>query len=279
MTVKLYETHSHTPLCKHAHGLPLQYAEQAYSKGLAGLIVTCHNPMPDGFSAPVRMLVEEFDQYLQIIDDALQSMQGRLEVHTGLEADFYPGYESWLEQQLSSFDFAYVLGSVHPQIPEYRKRYWTGDALDYQRTYFRLLADAAETQLFDCLSHPDLVKNETPESWNEQQILPDICRALDRIAQTGVAMEINTSGANKAIPQINPFPAMLKEMCVRDIPVVIGSDAHVPGRVADGFLEALDLAEEAGYAEITYVLHHECHLVSIRDARQAFQTTSRQVSS
>ena len=30
----LYETHSHTPLCKHAVGLPGEYAEVAHAAGL-----------------------------------------------------------------------------------------------------------------------------------------------------------------------------------------------------------------------------------------------------
>ena len=47
----VYESHSHTPLCKHAFGQPTEYAAVAEQRGLQGLIVTCHNPMPDGFSA------------------------------------------------------------------------------------------------------------------------------------------------------------------------------------------------------------------------------------
>ena len=46
----LYETHMHTPLCKHAAGEPEDYAEVAQRRGLKGIIVTCHNPAPDGFS-------------------------------------------------------------------------------------------------------------------------------------------------------------------------------------------------------------------------------------
>ena len=46
----LYESHCHTPLCKHAHGLPIDYAAVALRRGLKGLIVTCHCPLPDGTS-------------------------------------------------------------------------------------------------------------------------------------------------------------------------------------------------------------------------------------
>src|SRR5262245_57678986 len=114
MTRLLYETHSHTPLCKHAVGQPEEYAAIAAERGLNGILVTCHNPMPDGFSADVRMSVDELDEYVDLVARARDVWQGRVDVRLGLEADYFAGYEPWLEKQLSSCDFHYVLGSVHP---------------------------------------------------------------------------------------------------------------------------------------------------------------------
>ena len=42
-----------------------------------------------------------------------------------------------------------MLGSVHPQTAEFRQQYWKGEPVELQRIYFQLLADAAETGLFD----------------------------------------------------------------------------------------------------------------------------------
>ena len=88
------------------------------------------------------------------------------------------------------------------QVPEYRTRFFRGDWFDYQQTYFQHLAESAETGLYDTLAHPDLVKNESPTDWHFERIRPFIERALDRIAKTGVAMELNTSGLQKAIRQL-----------------------------------------------------------------------------
>lgn len=253
----LYETHCHTPLCKHAIGEPSEYAAVAEERGLRGLIVTCHNPMPDGYSAHLRMSVDEFDEYVDLIARTREEWQGRVDVRLGLECDFFPGYESWVEQQLQSAEFHYVLGSVHPQVDEFKVRFPINVPTELHRTYFSLLADAAETGMFDAISHPDLIKNETPEDWRPDEIMDDICRALDRIAATGVAMELNTSGALKRIREMNPFPAMLREMRARDIPVVIGADAHLPQRVGDRFLPALDLLSECGYSEVQVFLDRQ----------------------
>jgi len=272
-STKLYETHSHTPLCKHALGDPEEYALAAQRRGLAGLTVTCHNPMPDGFSSRVRMGVDEFEIYLELVDRARRAMAGEIDVLLGIEADYFPGYESWLERQIHSADFHYVIGSVHPQIPEFRERFHHGDDFRFQQTYFRMLADAAETGLFDCISHPDLVKNHTLPNWDRGRIMPDVQRALDRIQAAGVAMEINTSGANKTIPEMNPFPAMLREMCLREIPIVIGADAHEPERVGDRFLQALHLARQAGYESIQYFVRREPQVVAIADAEAQLRRT------
>ena len=82
-------------------------------------------------------------------------------------------------------------------------------------------------------------------------------------------MELNTSGLNKVVAEMNPFPAMLVEMCAREIPVVIGADAHQPSRVADGFRAALDLLTDAGYREVSLFLDRTRTVISIESARQS----------
>lgn len=132
--------------------------------------------------------------------------------------------------------------------------------------YFEHLAQAAETGLFDTIAHPDLVKNESPADWNFARIQPDIEQALDRIAATGVAMELNTSGLNKTHPEMNPGPAMLALMRARNIPVVIGADAHRPARVGDNYAAALGHLQTAGYTEVSFFLERRRQSVAITDA-------------
>jgi histidinol-phosphatase (PHP family) len=262
----LYETHMHTPLCRHATGEPEEYARTAKARGLKGIIVTCHNPMPDGYAQSSRMYVEQFGEYLALVERARAAMAGQVDVRLGLECDYTPGMEPWLEGQIASEPFNYVLGSIHPQVREYRDAYWTGDALAYQQIYFEHLAQAAETGLFDSLSHPDLVKNCTPDDWQLERLLPHIGECLDRIAAAGTAMELNTSGLLKTIPEMNPCPRILREMQARGIPVVIGADAHVPERVGADFDVALKLLRESGYRDVSFFLERTRHDIPIEDA-------------
>jgi histidinol-phosphatase (PHP family) len=267
----LYESHCHTPLCKHAFGEPNAYADVALARGFKGIIFTCHCPLPDGFSASVRMRPDQFDDYVRLIAATRDAFAGRLDVRLGLESDYYPGVEPWLEQLHAHAPLSHVLGSIHYQVSDYRKLYYTGDVRLYQELYFDHLARSAESGLFDTLSHPDLIKNEDPAAWDFERLRPHIERALDRIAATGVAMELNTSGLQKFLPEMNPSPAQLVMMRERSIPVVIGSDAHVPQRVGEDYTEALRLLRDAGYSEVSFFLDRQRHTLSIPEALESLR--------
>lgn len=271
----LYESHMHTPLCKHAQGEPEEYAAVAEERGLAGIIVTCHNPPIDGWSPTVRMADNQFDFYVRMVERANKSWSGRVDVRLGLECDFVPGMEEALAKQLQRAEFNHVLGSVHPQITQYRERYFRGDALAFQRTYFEHLAMAAETGLFDTLAHPDLVKNEFPDEWQIERLADTLSESLDRIAAAGTAMELNTSGLQKRISEMNPGRSFLVEIHARGIPVVLGADAHVPQRVAADYVPALIILQEVGFTHVNFFLNRQRQEVSIEQALASLSVATK----
>ena len=224
--------------------------------------------MPDGYAADIRMREDQLEQYVASVHDARQTCEGKLDVRLGLEADYVPGYELYVEKQLGSHDFDFVLGSVHPQVPEYQDRYYRGDTFKFQQLYFQHLAESAETGLFDSLAHPDLIKQLMPRRWSVSKILDDVCRCLDRIARTGVAMEFNTSGWRKPLPEPCPSPRILYEMARRRIPVTLGSDAHRPQRVGYQFEKALRLLSAAGYRHVSVFHERQRYQLDIEDAAE-----------
>lgn len=249
--VRMFDSHMHTPLCRHAIGEPEEYAERAAARGLAGIIVTCHSPMPDGWFGGVRMAPEELTDYFARVERAARAFAGRVEVRLGMESDYFPGMEPWLRELHGRAPFDYILGSIHYFGNEYVERFGKGGDAEFLAAYFRNLALSAESGLFDALAHPDLIKNHFGNRWRFEEAEPLISVALDRIARTGVAMELNTSGMIKTIAEMNPGPRMLRMMADRKIPVVIGSDSHMPTRVGDRFEDALDLLEKAGYRTVS----------------------------
>lgn len=262
----LYDSHMHTPLCKHSQGTIDDYASVAEKRGLKGIIITCHNPGPDGWSANVRMGMAQFEEYVDMVQQAQQAWQGRVDIRLGLECDFMPGLESWLEPFLAQAYLSYVLGSVHPQLPYYKEAHFHGDILQFQKMYFQHQAAAAESGMFNTLAHPDLVKNVFPDEWDVTAVLDEVRRSLDRIAKTDVAMELNTSGLNKEIKEMNPSPLILEEMSRRNIPVVLGSDSHSPNRVGAEFERALRLLGETGHTHVHFYPNQGRHQVSLEEA-------------
>ena len=262
----LYESHCHTTLCKHAYGTTDEYAAVALARNFKGITFTCHCPLPGGFSSSVRMTPEQYDDYVVMVYATRDKFIGKLDVRLGLESDYYPGVEPWLEELHARAPLSHVLGSVHYQVGDYRKLFYTGDTFTYQQLYYEHLAQSAETGLYDTLAHPDLIKNESPAEWDFQRIQPFIARALDRVAATGVAMELNTSGVHKSLPEMNPSPSQLAMMCERGIPVVIGADAHVSNRVGDGYPTALRLLASAGYQEVSWFIDRKRQSAPIADA-------------
>jgi len=252
----LYDSHMHTPLCKHAVGMPDEYAAEAIKKGLRGITFTCHNPVPD-WSPQIRMADEEFESYVLMVRQAQTKWEGELEIYLGLESDYIPGMELWLTELHARVPLSYILGSVHPHLGQYKERFYKGDIQEFQKTYFNHLVEAAETGLFHALAHPDLVKNNFPDEWNYSGISTFVRTSLDRIAKTGIAMELNTSGLQKTYPEMNPGVEMLKDMAERGIPVVLGSDAHTPERVGANFKDACEMLTEAGYERLSYFINGE----------------------
>lgn len=264
----LYDSHLHTPLCHHAQGEPDDYAQAAVAAGLKGIIFTCHNPGPPGWSRRVRMHLSQLPHYVEMVLAAQAKWAGQLDIRLGLECDYTPGMEPFLANLLQQAPFDYVLGAVHPYLPYYRDAYYRGQVHQFYQVYFRHLAQAAQTGLFHCLAHPDIVKNSFPDEWDFYRLSDDINRMLDVVTLNGMAMELNTSGLKKKIKEMCPSELMLGEMCRRHIPVVLGSDAHEPERVAADFDSALEKLAYAGYTQISYYVEQQRLEIDLNQARQ-----------
>ncbi|WP_168236964.1 PHP domain-containing protein, partial [Campylobacter fetus] len=59
----IIDLHNHTPLCNHASGSPIQYAQKAYSMGCKYYGFSDHNPMK--FDEKYRMKFEQMQLYRQ----------------------------------------------------------------------------------------------------------------------------------------------------------------------------------------------------------------------
>jgi histidinol-phosphatase (PHP family) len=239
----IFDYHMHTPLCHHAVGEPLDYARAAAAAGLEEICMTCHSPMPEWFDQWPRMKRAELPRYVAMVREAAE--QAPLCLKLGIEADYFPGTESYVAEMLGEWPFEFVLGSVHVLNPQYRERLGHLKPDDLVDAYFDELAAAAATRLFDSISHPDLVKHMAP--FDPLAHEPAIRRMLQAIREANICLELNTSGARK--PEIGAFyptVPILTWAAEMGVPTTIGSDAHAPEQVALRWPEARQLLLETG---------------------------------
>jgi histidinol-phosphatase (PHP family) len=191
--------------------------------------------------------VYDLEPYVEAI---VQAQERGLPVKLGLEVDYVPGREDETRELLAAYPWDYLLGSVHfidglgvdgePRLL---------DAVGVEEAwtlYFDTLAAAADSGLFDSLSHPDLVK-----VFGERAATFDYAQVADAIAAGGVAVEVSTAGLRKPVGELYPHPDLLAACRERGVPVTLGSDAHSPDVVGRDFDRARELLRSVGYETVT----------------------------
>lgn len=256
MTIPLSDYHMHTPLCGHAAGQPAEYCQTAICIGLKEIGFSDHAPMVTGPMPGITMDREQLPQYHAMIKEAHEQFKDRLCVKVALEADYIPGYEEKIQEMLKAYPYDYVIGSVHFikdwgfDNPDQRDLWDQSDVNQVYQDYYDLLRKSAQTGFYNIIGHCDLVKKFGHRPTKD--MTQEVRKTAKVFQQTGVAIEINTSGQHKPIGEMYPSLENLKIYCQTGVPLTFGSDAHHPDHVGRDFKEAVELAKAAGYKE--YVL-------------------------
>jgi len=251
----LPDYHVHTFRCGHAGGRSREFVLRAIERGLSEIAFTDHIPLyflpPDRRDPKLAMGEDELDGYLREVEALREEFRGRIAVRLGLEADYAEGQEEELARWLSRADWDLVLGSVH----------WVaGDWIDdparsparFEREgverlyeeYYRLLAKAARTGLFDVLTHFDLPKKHGHRPPIPLEIAEEGAIAAAR--ESGCAVEISSAGLRKPVAEAYPEARLLSRILAAGVPVTFSSDAHAPAEVGWGYDRTLELARSSG---------------------------------
>jgi histidinol-phosphatase (PHP family) len=233
-----------------------RYREAASERGISELGVAEHvyrfRQALEVWEHPFwrRHAVDDIDDYCGFVRD-------ETDLKLGLEADFIPGREDRMANLLEARAWDYVLGSIHfvgdeaLDTEEFSVWAGTASAESIWRRYFEMLAQAAQSGLFDILAHPDLVK-----VWGRDRPVPDgdlrgfYYPAMEVIADCDVAIEVSTAGFRKPIGEIYPAPSFLEMAIDAGKPLALSSDAHVPEQLGHDYDRALELLDGLGVKEI-----------------------------
>ena len=243
--------HTHTPLCRHARGEPIELAAQAVLAGLTEMGFSDHNPMAQDDFDDWRMYLADLDAYVEKVERARREYP-QLAIKLAMEVDFIPGYEDWVRDLAARHPWDYFIGSVHYvsaewaiDNPQHLSQWKSRDAYEVWAAYFERLTQAAESKLFDIIGHADLCKKFC--FYPKQDWTGLARRFLEAAKRNDVAMELNTAGLRKDCKEIYPHPWIVQEAARLGVPITFGSDAHAPEEVGMNWAEALALARDAGH--------------------------------
>lgn len=253
--------HTHTHRCKHARGIPADYAKAAEEKGIRVLGMTDHTPFPDDRVIMIRMGIAELDDYIREVREA-QAAYPELKILLGLECEYFPEFDDFYRMLREEKKMDYLIGSVHFYMYKGKPQgFWNGFVMD--REALRIYADAYTQMLesghFFFGAHPDLF-GASIDTWNEdcEETAERICKTAARLK---MPLEINVSGwlkqeqnANKlgytsaeeaiangfSCPRPYPLDEFWRVAARHGVRAVINSDAHDP--------EVLTKYMELGYA-------------------------------
>lgn len=262
----IVDYHMHTPLCRHAVGEPEAYARRAVAQGIEEIGFSDHCPMPPTYDPDWRMTPEEYPAYVGMVERCRTSFPD-LSIKLGLEADFHPGTEEYVRKVIGAYSFDYVIGSVHYlgdwgfDNPDHVKRYEERDLYEIYAQYYDLVGKLARTRLFDIVGHPDVIKKFGHRPTRDTESLER--RALEAVAESGMALDVNTSGLRRPAREIYPSLRILRIARSMGIDITFGSDAHDPERVGDAFDQAIAQVRAAGYTHFRRYAERRHELVPI----------------
>jgi len=265
--------HMHTPRCNHATGAVSEYAEAAIAAGLTEIGMSDHSPMPGGFDKAWRMDRSEMVDYLAEAEQARDHYAGRLTIRIGLEADFHPGSEGYVEDLIAAYDWDYVIGSVHYigdwgfDNPDYLQGWDAWRIEDAYIAYFDLVAGSAATGMFDIIGHPDLIKKFGHRAPADNRAVQQAETAmLQAVQKSGAALEISSAGLRKPVAEIYPHRRIIAQAARLGIPFAFGSDAHAPVEVGHAMNRCLAALDDVGIHEIASFRQRRMQMLPVTHA-------------
>jgi histidinol-phosphatase (PHP family) len=242
--------HVHTTFSD-GSGSVAECIEQAIAEGLTEIGISDHvSPAQPSPWAMPTIPFARLEHYVATVRDAA-SCYDEITVLLGVEADYAPEHEAQLQALLDAWPFDYVIGGVHAvegfdfDDPDRRQDPRWSDADALHAAYYQAVRRAAEFGGFDVIAHLDYIG-----LWGHAPgpaVGDVISSALDAIAASGAAIELNTDRFSDPAGVMYPSDELLSAANRRRIPLVISSDAHAAVQVGRLWNEALERAVRAGF--------------------------------
>lgn len=288
MSTPIIDCHTHTSFSDGEASFE-DNVRAAAAAGCSVLVSTDHLTLPASMEAEADAQVpyarlSEHRSAFETARELAAEIAPELELVYGFECDWYPGCESNVEPW--SAGATVRLGSIHwvgeagdvaagatgePGTKGVAlagqpgsgsgwidfssdKHVWEELGADeVWRRYVSAWCQACESSLdFDVMAHPDLAMRFANEGYAASIDLTPLWRKMAECAHgCGRRVEVSTAGLRKSVGAYYPNPELLREFARAEVPITVGSDAHVATDVCWGIRDAYRYAAAAGYRRVS----------------------------
>lgn len=237
--------HTHTLLCKHASGVPVEYCAAAEKhSNIIGF--SDHCPFPDGRYNGERMAYSELKTYRALSEEAKQKFPA-MKILIGAEVEWCSdlGRDFYINTLLGEQQLDYLIGSAHYSgfnIGNQEHFYYYTPSSKVLRDFADVTLKLIESKIFSFIAHPDafMVPCNCVTSEHETIFREIISAAVEY----NIPIELNATGirGKRAYP-CRRFWEIASEYPT--LKTVINADAHKPEHLFDQAVQtALDTANE-----------------------------------
>ena len=239
--------------------------EEMIQKGIAlGLTHMCfteHNDFdfPVSEDTPQGMFELNPDAYLYDLIRLREKYAGQIRILFGVELGLQPHLMRQNAIFAKSHDYDFIIGSSHVcggQDPYYPAFYEGRSQEEAYREYFQsVIENLKKFDNFDVYGHLDYVVRygKTKDAGYCYEKYKDILDPiLEAILEAEKGIEINTGAINYGLRDLNPCCDILKRY--RELGgeiITVGSDAHRPNALANGFERAAEILKSCGFKYYT----------------------------
>jgi histidinol-phosphatase (PHP family) len=240
------DMHSHV-----SRSSALQMALAAQQKGLRVLGLSEHVFQMEETRLALHHIEPEgplltFSKYIAEVLAAATKVN--VEIRLGLEVDFIPEKEELINAFIQEYNWDFLIGSVHEIYgAQFERNYkWNreeGEILWLH--YFELLRRATRSGYFSVISHPVRLRVNNP------YLPPTFDEELENLAAEAkrydIALEINGF-------DMLHYPSLVRRLAkaclLHQTPLSVGSDAHIPGGIAQAHQQTENMLHELGITKI-----------------------------
>jgi len=223
-----FNYHSHTYLCGHAGGSPIDYVKEAIKHNFKTIGISEHAPMAILPNNNSRLYIEDYPTYLKLLDEAKAlAIKNDITFYKGLEIEYFPELDVY-DKYLKDLDY-FVLGQHYIYVDGRLKSSFQLNTYEEVIIYRDTLLQAMKSGYFNLVAHPDLcffnIEKPTKAMYEALRPIAKLAKELD------IPLELNANGIRRAKNENTnyykyPRETFFKIVAEEGAKVIVSSDAH-----------------------------------------------------